>query len=223
MLFFLFLLGGCSKEEREANSLYDSLMGDIAEIDALSNDASISEKLTAYSQARHKIEMISTRYATTKKGEEILENPIYSSDRSIEDILSEERILEDSASEELSENQIKFITLSAIPTPEIRNHRLESHGISLAKQGNTEEAKELIPELLNSLSQAIVQLEIAKAYQRKNNIEAAKDTSLEANDKISQHNLNEDICSTASCDNEEARKRLVETELRRFRSELYSS
>lgn len=223
MLFLVLLLSACSKEEREANRLYKSLMEDITEIDALENDASISDKLAVYSQARYKLERIRTRYAATKKGKEILENPTFSSGQSAEDILSEALSLEDRASEELSENQVKLIIISAISTPEIRNHRLESHGISLARQGNTEEAKAILPDLLNSLSKAIVQLEIAKAYYQEDDIEAAKSISLEAHDKISQYNLNENICSTVSCDNEEARKRLVDTELRRFRIELYSS
>ncbi|WP_219861424.1 hypothetical protein [Vreelandella piezotolerans] len=223
LIIITILLAGCSKEEREANSLHESLMKDIEAIDALENNTSIIEKLTIYSQAKHKIERLRTRYAATKKGEELLENSILSSDLTAEDIISEALALEDRASDELSEIQIQRIIIDAIPTPEIRNHRLESHGISLARQGNIEEANEVIPSLQNSLSITIVQLEVAKAYHRNSNIEAAKNISLEASDTISQYSLDEQFCSTINCENEEARKRFVEAELRLFRSELYSS
>ncbi|MDR5905679.1 hypothetical protein [Franzmannia qiaohouensis] len=223
VLLFVFILVGCSKEEREASSLYEALLEDIAEIDALSSDASISDKLTAYSKARHKIETIRTRYADTKKGDELQGNAVLASSQSVEDILLKADAVEDEASELLSENQAEFIVVSTIPIPEVRNSRLESHGISLARQGDIEEAKAVVPHLINSLSMGIVQLEIAKAYQQNGDLEEAMRLSLRANDTISQYDFDEDICSTENCDNEETRKRLVETELRMVRTDLYSS
>ncbi|WP_355662413.1 hypothetical protein [Halomonas salifodinae] len=222
LLLSLLMLTGCSTEGRESGRMYNALLKDVEAIEALGADASIGDRLAAYSRARHRIEELRTRYASTRRGEEVLGNPALSSSHSVEDILYEATSLEKQAYDELSENQIEFIILNTLPTPELRNDRLESHGLSLVRQGALEEAEAVIPHLLNSLSTAIVQLEIAKEYQHQGNIEAAREFSLEAYDNISRYNFNEAVCSTASCEGEETRKMLVDTELRRVRIALYA-
>ncbi|PRY64092.1 hypothetical protein B0H98_1063 [Vreelandella songnenensis] len=221
LVMSFFLLAGCSKETRESRALYNDLMQNVDEINSLDSTAAAVDKLFLYSQASHRIEILRTEYAATSKGEEIKANPTLEGGRSIEDILNEANRVKQEAASQLTEYEVKFIELSSIPIAQVRNSRLEKYGISLARQGDVENAEAIIPHLANTLSIAIVQLEVAKAYQQEGDYYTADDFYTEASDNLEQYNFDESICSTEKCGNEEARARIVKTELILSRQSRY--
>ncbi|RUR40868.1 hypothetical protein [Vreelandella populi] len=221
LVMSFFLLAGCSKETRESKALYNDLMQNVDEINSLDSTAAIADKLSLYSQASHRIEILRTEYATTSKGEEIQSNPTLEGGITIEDILDQANEVKAEASTELTEYEVRFIELNTLPVSKARNSRLEGYGISLARQGDVDNAEAIIPHLVNTLSVAIVQLEVAKAYQQKGDYYSADEFYTAASDNLGRYNFNESICSTEECSNEETRARMVKTEMIQSRQRRY--
>lgn len=221
-LWVAFVMAGCSFEGMSADKVYRGLVEDIKTIESLPADISIEEKLTIYSRAEHKINRLRTRYSSTSKGEEVRGNPVLAGSLSIEEIINETQSVKEAANRQLPEDRVELIMIKANSDPEVRNDSLEHHGISMARKGDIAMAEEIIPLLLNSLSIGIVQLEVAKAYEQQGNIQEAKNFSLEASDNVNSYDFDEDVCSNVGCEGEEPRKMLVQTEIRRLRTSLYS-
>lgn len=221
LVMSFFLLAGCSKETRESKALYNDLMQNIDEINSIDSTAATADKLPLYSQASHRIEILRTEYATTSKGEEIRSNPTLQGGRTVEDILDQANRVKEAASAELTEYEVRFIELNTLPVPQARNSRLEGYGISLARQGNVDNAEAIIPHLVNTLSVAIVQLEVAKAYQKEGDYYSSDVFYTAASDNLGRYNFNEPICSTEECNNEETRARMVKTEMIQSRQSRY--